>query len=140
MKPSQNFVYSSVLAPTTAATTARTAYVDCKDANYAVFTVQLSAELNTNSTNVALTFTEADDTEATSFATFSATANRTVDNTAAAVAVTHIDMEARKRYIKVAVTPDTTTNGAVASAVNVALCKVVQSGTASDFGDDVARV
>lgn len=128
---------SVMLAPITAATTARTANLDCKDANYAKIRVVLSAEVNTNSTNVAIQLSESDDTVATNFATFDADFNRPVDNTSGTVATSCIDLEGRKRYIRLTVTPDTTTNGAVISSAVASLCKTVRSGTASDYGNNV---
>lgn len=137
MQYQQNGVDSVLLAPVAAATTARTAALDCQDANFAVVRVVLGAEANTNSTNVAIQLSEADVDAATNYATFDANFNRTVDNTSGVVATNHIDLRGRKRYIKLTVTPDTTTNGAVISSAVATLYKNVQSGTASDFGDDV---
>lgn len=136
MKPTKT-VESVLLAPITAATTARTANLDIADANFATIRVLLGAELNTNSTNVAIQLSESDDTVVTNFATFDASYNRTVDNTAGRVAVSHIDCEGRKRYIRLTVTPDTTTNGTVITSALASLHKSVKSGTASDYGDDV---
>ena len=136
MKP-QNFVESVMLAPVTAATTARTANLDCQDANYATVRVVLGAEANTNSTNVAMTLSESDDTAVTNFATFDASFNRTVDNAAGVVAVSHVDLNGRKRYLRLTLTPDTTTNGAVITSAAAALCKSIKTGTLSDYGDDV---
>ena len=128
--------YESVmLAPITAATTARTANLDTQDANFATIRVVLGAEANTNSTNVAIQLSESDDTTATNFATFDSSFNRTVDNTAGVIAVNHVDLRGRKRYLRITVTPDTTTNGAVGSAVSAVLYKNVQSSTVSDYGD-----
>lgn len=138
MKKQQTVTDSVLLAPVAAATTVRTANLDCRDANYATIRVALGAELNTNSTNVSLQLLESDDTVATNFATFDATFNRTVDNTAAVVATSHVDLEGRKRYLRVVVTPDTTTNGPVTSAAIASLQKTVISESASDLGDDVA--
>lgn len=120
MKDLQSKSYSQLLAPVTAATTARTANLDTQGAHNALILVTLGAELNTNSTNVAIQLSESDTTVATNFATFDATFNRTVDNTASVVAVNHLSLNGRKRYIRLTVTPDTTTNGAVlSSAVGV---------------------
>lgn len=120
MKDLQSKSYSQLLAPATAATTARTANLDTQGAHNATILVTLGAEANTNSTNVAIQLSESNDTVATNFATFDATFNRTVDNTAAVVAVNHLSLGGRKRYIRLTVTPDTTTNGAViSSAVGV---------------------
>lgn len=137
MQYAQKGVDSVVLAPITAATTARTANLDVKDAEYATVRVVLGAEANTNSTNVAIQLSESDDTVVTNFATFDSDFNRTVDNTSGVVATNHVDLRGRKRYIRLTVTPDTTTNGAVISSAVATLYKAVQSGTASDFGDDV---
>jgi hypothetical protein len=115
----------------------RTANLDISDANYATIRVVLGAELNTNSTNVAIQLSESDDNVASNFATFDATFNRTVDNTTGTVATSHIDCEGRKKLIKLTVTPDTTTNGVVISGAVASLVKSVQSGTDSDYGPDV---
>lgn len=136
MKPSVT-VDSVLLASTAAATAVRTANLDISDANYATIRVVLGAELNTNSTNVAIQLSESDDNVASNFATFDATFNRTVDNTTGTVATSHIDCEGRKKLIKLTVTPDTTTNGVVISGAVASLVKSVQSGTDSDYGPDV---
>ena len=67
MKQAAVGVDSVMLSGAAAATTARTANLDCADANYATIRVQISAETSTTSTNVALALSEADDTNATSF-------------------------------------------------------------------------
>ena len=136
MKP-QNFTESVMLAPITASTAVRTANLDCQDANYATVRVTLGVELNTNSTNVAMTLSESDDTVVTNFATFDASFNRTIDNAAGVVAVSHVDLNGRKRYLRLTLTPDSTTNGTVLSTAAAALCKFIKTGTLSDYGDDV---
>ena len=128
---------SVLLAPSASATTARTANLDCQGANFATIDVAISAEVNTNSTNVAIQLSESDDTVATNFATFDASFNRTVDNTAAVVATNHIDLRGRKRYIRLTVTPDTTTNGAVLSSATAKVYKDVVSEDVTDQGDVV---
>lgn len=137
MKPTL-MTKSVILAPITAATTARTSSnLDCADVNYVTLDVIIGAEANTNSTNVPIVLKEADDTNATSFTTFNVSFNRTVDNTSATVATCHVDMEGRKRYLNVTVTPDTTTNGAVLSAVLASAYKRVISTSATMLGPDV---
>ncbi len=126
-----------MLAPAAAATTARTANLDCQGGNYAIIDVVLSAEVNTNSTNVVFALSESDDTTATNFATFNSSFNRTIDNTAATVATCNVDLEGRKRYLRVTVTPDTTTNGAVLSSVTGTVYKDVISSAATMLGPDV---
>ena len=138
MKIAQLGTDSVLLTPLAAATTARSAYLDCAGANYATIRVQIGVELNTNSTNVALELSEGDTTN--SYATFNAAANRTVDNTATTIATTHVDLEGRKRYLKIAMTPDTSTNGPVVSAADATLYKDVISDSATMLGPDVEIV
>lgn len=125
-------VSSVVLTPAAAATTARTANIDCQDADYALIFVNLGIEANTNSTNVAIQLSESDDTVVSNFATFNASFNRTVDNAAAVVATNKVDLRGRKRYLRLAVTPDTTTNGAVVTGATALLYKGIVAATASD--------
>lgn len=121
MNEQQALTYSVLISGTTSATTARTANFDCQDVDYATIVVTTSAEVNTNSTNVVASVLESDDTTASNFATFSSAHERTIDNAAAAVGAFHVDMRGRKRYLRVSLTPDTTTNGAViVSAVGIA--------------------
>jgi hypothetical protein len=136
MKDMQSVVRSSVLAPITAATTARTAAIDCQGADYATIIFHIGAELNTNSTNVALNLKESDTNAATAFVTFNSSFAVTADNTAATVQVFNVDLKGRKRYLQVSVTPDTTTNGTVISAVTAGLVKEV-SGANSANADQV---
>jgi hypothetical protein len=138
MKVAQLGTDSVLLAPIAAATTARTSSnLDLGGANYATIRVVLGAELNTNATNVPIVLQESDTTVATTFATFAATFNRTVDNTAGTVATSHVDVEGRKRYLRVTVTPDTTTNGPVISSVLATTYKDVISESATMLGPDV---
>lgn len=118
-KSSQALDYSILLAPVTAATTARTAALDCRGADYATILVTLGAEANTNSTNVTLQLAEGDTTN--SFATFNADFNRVIDNTAAVVAAYHVDLKGRKRHLRLSISPDSSTNGAVISSAVAAL-------------------
>lgn len=118
-KSSQALDYSILLAPVTAATTARTAALDCRGADYATILVTLGAEANTNSTNVTLQLAEGDTTN--SFATFNADFNRVIDNTTAVVAAYHVDLKGRKRHLRLSISPDSSTNGAVISSAVAAL-------------------
>lgn len=140
MKVAQLGTDSVLFTPTAAATTARTAVLDCQGATYATIRVMLGVEVNTNATNVAISLAEADVDAATNYATFNATSNRTVDNTAATIATTHVDLEGRKRYLKITVTPDTTTNGAVTVAMSATVLKNVISASTTMLGPDVAVV
>lgn len=139
MKVAQLGTDSVLLTPLAAATTVRSAFLDCQGANYATIRVQIGVELNTNSTNVAIQLAETDDTNVAA-ATFDAAANRTVDNTAATIATTHVDLEGRKRYLKITMTPDATTNGPVVSSASATLYKNVITDSATMLGPDVAIV
>lgn len=132
MKPVQADVFSVLLSPVTAATTARTANLDCQGADYATIVISIGAEANTNSTNVAVNLSESDDTVATNFATFNTSFSQTVDNTAGTIEVFHVNLTGRKRYLRLAVTPDTTTNGAVITAASAILKKELQGLNASN--------
>lgn len=136
MKQTQMAVRASVLAPIAAATTARTAAIDTQGADYATIIFHIGAELNTNSTNVALNLKESDTNAATAFATFNSAYSVTADNTAATVQVFNVDLKGRKRYLQVTVTPDTTTNGTVISSVVSELIKE-SSGANSSNADQV---
>lgn len=139
MKVAQLATDSVLLTPSaSAATTARTANLDCQGANYATIRLALGAEKNTNSTNVEVSLLESDDTTASNFATFNATYNRNVDNTTATVATFHVDLEGRKRYLRLSVTPDTTTNGDIVSSAVASVMKDVISESATMLGPDVA--
>jgi hypothetical protein len=123
---------SVVLAPDASSTAARTANLDCKGADYATFLVSVSAEVNTNSTNVVLSLLESDDTVATNFATFSTNHAVTIDNASATVHKACVDLKARKRYLRVSLTPDTTTNGAVLVSCVGCLDKEVKAADSSE--------
>lgn len=126
-----------LLAPGGAATAAQSADLDCAGANYATIRIALGAELNTNAAGVTIALSESDDTVATNFATFSNALNRVVENTAATVATCHVDLEGRKRYIRLTVTPDTTTNGPVTVAAVASLVPQIIDDPA-DLGPDTA--
>jgi len=132
MKPLQSAIRSSVLAPVTAATTARTAAIDTLGADYATIVFHIGAELNTNSTNVALNLRESDTNAATAFATFNSSYSVTADNTAATVTVFNVDLKGRKRYLQVVVTPDTTTNGTVITSCVAELVPVVSAANSAN--------
>lgn len=137
MKVAQLGTDSVLLGAVAAATTARTANLDCQGSNYAVIRVALGAEANTNSTNVAVQLSESDDTYASNFSTFNANFNRTIDNTAATVATDMVDLDGRKRYLRLTITPDTTTNGAVISAAVATLYKEVITAESTMLGPNV---
>lgn len=138
MKVLQLATDSLLLTPSSALLTAvLTANLDCAGANYATIHLAVGIEKNTDSTNVGVKLLESDDTTASNFATFNAAYNRTVDNTAATVATFHVDLEGRKRYLQLEVTPDTTTNGNVAVSAVASVLKDVISESATMLGPDV---
>lgn len=137
MKNLQSAKRNVMLAPITAATTQRTANLDCAGADYATIEIVLGAEANTNSTNVPVRLLESDSTTATTFATFDSNFNRTLDNTAALVAAYNVDLKGRKRYLRIELTPDTTTNGAVLSTVIGSLALEIENVANSSNADVV---
>lgn len=110
MKSLQAIRAEMALAPQASATTARSAAVDCAGAHYVTVVVPVSAEANTNSTNVIFDVLNSDTDAATAYVSLG---TALIDNTAANVGVYNVNMVGKKRYLKVTVTPDTTTNGAV---------------------------
>jgi len=50
----------------------------------------------------------------------------------------HVDMKGRKRYLRVTVTPDTTTNGAVLVSAVSALDKEIKNASNADNADSVS--
>jgi len=96
--------------PVASSTNAITASIDCAGAQYVTVLVPVGIEANTNSTNVILDVLHADVTDVTSHVSLGTTL---LDNTAAICGVYNVNWVGRKRYMRVTVTPDTTTNGAV---------------------------
>lgn len=137
MKNLQGCNYSVLLSPIAAATTERTANLDCQGADYATIVCNIGVELNTNSTNVAVALLESDDTTASNFATFNSDYQKTIDNTAATNYVMHVDLKGRKRYLRVKVTPDATTNGPVLTSV-VGILDKENKGAASTLANNIA--
>lgn len=137
MKYLQSTVRSLLLAPVTAATTARTANLDTSGADYASIVIALGQEANTNSTGTAIQLSESDDTVATNFATFNADYNFTQESTSAIDVTLNVDLKARKRYLRLTLTPDTTTNGAVLSCAVAELDKEIRNSDNDDNGSTV---
>lgn len=137
MKFAQLGTDSVMLSPIAGATTARTANLDCAGATYAKMVIPIGIEVNTNATNVPIQLSESDDTVVTNFATFNASFNRTIDNAAATVATNLIDLDGRKRYLRLTITPDTTTNGALISGAVATLYKDLITDSATMLGPNV---
>ena len=134
MKISQAQVRSVMLYPTTAATTARTANLDTQGADYAQIEILLGGAANTNATGVVLALSESDDTVVTNFATFNSSFARTVaaGNTTGFVVVNNVDMKGRKRYLRLTLTPDTTTNGAIITGAVALLNKEIKGANSAN--------
>lgn len=76
--------------------------------DYASFRVFANSETNTNASDMTIGLLESNDTVLTNFATV--VANVTLDRTAAAFHRYEVDVRKRKRYLRIATTPGTTTN------------------------------
>jgi hypothetical protein len=127
MKFNQMHYRSVMLGPVAAATTARTANLDTQGAKYATIEVVLGVQANTNATAPTISLSESDTTVATTFATFNSSFSTSQANAAATVGAYHVDLKGRKRYLRLTLTPDTTTNGAVISSVVGILDKEIRS-------------
>jgi hypothetical protein len=119
MRQLQSFRVETALAPQASATTARTASIDCAGADIVTIMVPVSAEANTNSTNVILDVLHSDDTVVTNHVSLGTVL---LDNTAAHTGVYNVNIQ--RRYLRVTATPDTTTNGAVIVGGIVAIKQV----------------
>ena len=108
----QNQKLEVMLAPQAVSNGATaTANLDVKGADYATIILSFAAEKNTNAVGPALSLLESDDTTATNFATFDSNFTRaTEDLTESKQVVYHVDTRARKRYLRLSVTPATSTN------------------------------
>jgi hypothetical protein len=137
MKTLQSCVYATLLAPITAATTARTANLDCQGADYASIVIACGVEKNTDATGVVISLKESDDTTASNFATFNSTYAFTVDNATAKESVLHVDLNGRKRYLQIGLTPDTTTNGDILTSVVGILQKEIADAANTNNADYV---
>lgn len=109
MKNQQSLTVELSRTPLASATNAITASVDMAGADYATVLVPVGIEANTNSTNVILDVLHSDDTVVSNHTSLG---TALVDNAAAICGVYHANWIARKRYMRVVATPDTTTNGA----------------------------
>ncbi len=77
--------------------------------DYATILLNLGSEINTNAIGPTLSILESDDTVVTNFATI--TADRSAEDITGAVpGIYNIDLRGRKRYLRLSVTTETTTN------------------------------
>lgn len=139
MNYAQNVTRSILIAPKSCASnTTTTANLDCAGADYATIEILLAAELNTNATGPTISLLEADDTNATSFATFSATFERTAEDcTASKVVVYHVQRKARKRYLRLSFTTPNSSNDVILMGAVANLEKEILPTAASGQGDVV---
>jgi len=117
MNALQALKWRQSIAPTTSAvTTQRTAAIDCAGDDYVTLIINPSVESAAAATGIVISVLHSDDTVVTNHATI--LANRTEDLTTTHNIIYHIPV--RKRYLRLTVTPDTTTNGPVViSAISV---------------------
>lgn len=101
-----------------------TANLDTRGAKYASISVQVGANTNaaTSVNNVTLALSQSDNTNATTFATV--VSNVTVSGTATALYEYKVDLRGKSRYLRLAVTPGTTTNDARIIAANARLSRL----------------
>lgn len=126
------------LAPASqSAAATRSANIDTLGADHCEIMVACGVEANTSAGTVAIVVSEADVTDATSFATWSSSFSRSEDVVAAHNVRFLIDTKARKRYLKLQVTNGThTTNDLFTCAAVSILSRREQNpvGTAGMVG------
>lgn len=146
----QNGIDTVLLAPVAAGavatSAARTASWDLVmvdgRASYAEIRLTLGAESNTDATGSTISLLESDDTVVTNHATFNASFERTSEDSAAAKEIRYlIDCKSRKRYLRLVLTPQATTDGPLhSSAIGTLTRAGVQPGSTTDMGDDVVVI
>lgn len=139
MNPAQAASEHLLLAPASQTNSAtRTANLDCRGAHYATIRMTFASEINTNAVGPAIVLRESDDTTASNFATFNSDFSRsTEDITAAKQIVFKVDLRGRKRYLRLSVTTDTTTNdnvtmGAIATLSRKSIEPASEANMAGD--------
>jgi len=130
-----------LIAPSTNLDTAeKTANVDTRGANYASIRVMFASEINTNNTGPTISVLSSDDTVVTNFATITADRS-TEDLTAARVVTYHVDKRnSPKRYIRLVVTPATTTNDDLAFCALSTLTRQGEAPSAASGMADAAVI
>lgn len=141
MPLSERLVTDSLLLAPQAMTNSATvtANLDCAGAAYATIRIALASEINTNAVGPTISLLESDDTVATNFATFDSDFERSSEDITAAKEITYgVDLRGRKRYLRLSVSTDTTTNDNVTVASIATLSRKTEgpAGT-SDSGDVV---
>jgi len=144
----QKGIDTVLMAPTVAAATsnAKTASWDLVQvdgrASYAEIRMAFGAELNTNAVGPTISLLECDTTVVTSHATFDSNFERSTEDLTAAKEIRYlVDCTSRKRYLRLTVTPGTTTNDVVQVAAIGTLTRTgVGPGSTTDMGDDVVVI
>lgn len=99
-----------------------TANLDTIGSDYATIRIALASEVNTNAVGPTLSLLESDDTVVTNFATV--VADRTAEDITGAVSVDYaVDLRGKKRYLRLTVSTDTTTNDDVTVAAIATLSR-----------------
>ncbi len=137
----RNVTDSLLIAPQAMTNSATvTANVDCQGAAYATIRISLASEINTNAVGPTLSLLTSDDTVVTNFATI--VADRAAEDITAAKVVTYgVDLRGQKRYLRLSVSTDTTTNDDVTVSATTTLGrKVIGPAGTTDAGDAVVYV
>lgn len=93
-----------------------TANLDTRGAAYATIRIAFASEINTNALGPTISLLHSDDTVVTNFATV--VADRTAEAFVTAKAlIYHVDMKGLKRYLRLSMTTETTTNDNVTFGV-----------------------
>lgn len=113
----------------------RSATLDTLGADHATITIPMAIEVNTNAIGPTIVVSEGDTTS--SFATWSSSCTITAHDISTAHQLRiDVDTKARKRYLKLAITSETTTNDHVTSAAIAILSRrsSAAAGTAGLLG------
>ena len=139
-----------LVAPIAAAavgtTAARTASWDLVQvdgrSDYAEIRMSFGSESNTDAAGPIISLLESDDTVVTNHATFNSNFERSGEDLTSAKEVRYlVDCKSRKRYLRLTITPDTTTNGPIqVTAIGTLTRNGVQPGSTTDMGDDVVVI
>ena len=132
MNPKDHAQDELILAPqamTNSATVTANYDTSSASGSYATIRITLASEINTNAVGPTISVLESDDTVVTNFATI--TADRATEDITNAKFVTyHVDLRGRKRYLRLSVSTDTTTNDDVTVSA-VGTISHMRSGPAS---------
>ena len=99
-----------------------TANVDTNGADYATIVVNISSEINTAAVGPTISLLEANDTDASNFATI--TPDITGDCVAAKPIVYGVDLRGRKRYLRLSMSSATATNDHFIASADVILSRL----------------